>query len=244
MTKTPITLAAAIAFMASGAMAQDVVRIGTEGAYPPWNFINDNNEVVGFEIDLGNEICRRATLTCEWVINDWDTIIPNLVAGNYDVIMAGMSITEARSQVISFTVNYLPSDPSAYMALAGTDPSVIESGVIAVQSNTVQAGVVADGTATGLEFPTPDETISAVRNGEADAVLADKNFLAPYQADSGGELVFIGEDLYPGQGTGAGIRQSDNELRETFTAIIMEMREDGSLNALIEQWFGDGIAKF
>ncbi len=244
MRKTPITLAAAIALMASGAMAQDVVRIGTEGAYPPWNFINDNNEIVGFEIDLGNEICERAGLTCEWVINDWDTIIPNLVAGNYDVIMAGMSITEARSELISFTANYLPPDPSAYMALAGTDESVIDSGVIAVQSNTVQAGLVADSDADGLEFPTPDETISAVRNGEADAVLADKNFLAAYVEDSGGELVFIGDDFYPGSGTGAGIRQSDNELRETFTAIIMEMREDGSINELIEQWFGEGITKF
>ncbi|TVS02837.1 MAG: amino acid ABC transporter [Rhodobacteraceae bacterium] len=244
MRKNPIIMAAAIALMASGAMAQDVVRIGTEGAYPPWNFIDDNNNVVGFEIDLGNEICRRAELECEWVLNDWDTIIPNLVAGNYDVIMAGMSITEARSQVISFTENYLPSDPSAYMALAGTDESVIMDGVIAVQSNTVQAGLVADSDAAGLEFPTPDETISAVRNGEADAVLADKNFLQPYVNDSGGELVFIGEDMYPGEGTGAGIRQSDNELRETFTAIIMEMREDGSINELIEEWFGDGIAKF
>jgi len=243
MKKTALTLAA-FAVMASGAMAQDVVRIGTEGAYPPWNFINDANEIVGFEIDLGNEICARAELTCEWVLNDWDTIIPNLVAGNYDVIMAGMSITEARSQVISFTTNYLPSDPSAYMALAGTDESVIDSGVIAVQSNTVQAGLVADGTADGLEFPTPDETISAVRNGEADAVLADKNFLMPYVNDSNGELVFIGDDFYPGSGTGAGIRQSDNELRETFTRVIDEMKEDGSLNAMIEEWFGDGIAKF
>jgi len=177
-------------------------------------------------------------------LNDWDTLIPNLVAGNYDVIMAGMSITEARSQVISFTTNYLPSDPSAYMGLAGTDPSVIDTGVIAVQSNTVQAGVVADGTADGLEFPTPDETISAVRNGEADAVLADKNFLIPYVNDSGGALEFIGDDFYPGSGTGAGIRQSDDELRETFTRVINEMKADGSINALIEEWFGDGIAKF
>ncbi len=244
MTRTILAAAAALALSTAGAMAQDVVRIGTEGAYPPWNFINDDNEIVGFEIDLGNEICARAELTCEWVLNDWDTIIPNLVAGNYDVIMAGMSITEARSQVISFTTNYLPSDPSAYMALAGTDPSVIESGVIAVQSNTVQAGIVAEGTADGLEFPTPDETISAVRNGEADAVLADKNFLMPYVNDSGGELVFIGDDFYPGAGTGAGIRQTDDDLRQTFTRVIDEMKEDGSLNALIEQWFGDGIAQF
>jgi polar amino acid transport system substrate-binding protein len=243
MKKLLITAAAAT-MMAGMAMAQDVVRIGTEGAYPPWNFINDDNEVVGFEIDLGNEICDRAGLTCEWVINDWDTIIPNLVAGNYDVIMAGMSITEARSEVISFTTNYLPSDPSAYMALAGTDPSVIEDGVIAVQSNTVQAGLVADGSADGLEFPTPDETISAVRNGEADAVLADKNFLAPYVNDSGGELIFIGDDFFPGSGTGAGIRQSDDELRETFTRVINEMKEDGSLNEMIVEWFDDGMSTF
>ncbi len=244
MTRKILAAAAALALSTAGAMAQDVVRIGTEGAYPPWNFINDDNEIVGFEIDLGNEICARADLTCEWVLNDWDTIIPNLVAGNYDVIMAGMSITEARSEVISFTTNYLPSDPSAFMALAGTDPSVIEDGVIAVQSNTVQAGIVAEGTADGLEFPTPDETISAVRNGEADAVLADKNFLMPYVNDSGGELVFIGDDFYPGAGTGAGIRQTDDDLRETFTRVIDEMKEDGSLNALIVEWFGDGIAQF
>ncbi len=243
MKKTLLALAATT-LLASGAMAQDVVRIGTEGAYPPWNFIDDNNQIVGFEIDLGNEICARAGLTCEWVLNDWDTIIPNLVAGNYDVIMAGMSITEARSQVISFTTNYLPSDPSAYVALAGTDESVIDDGVIAVQSNTVQAGIVAEGSADGLEFPTPDETISAVRNGEADAVLADKAFLQPYVTDSNGELVFIGDDFYPGAGTGAGIRQSDDALRATFSDTIEAMKQDGSLNALIEEWFGDGIAKF
>jgi polar amino acid transport system substrate-binding protein len=74
------------------------VRIGTEGAYPPFNFINDANELDGFEIELGNELCKRAGLTCEWVINDWDTIIPNLVGGNYDTIMAGMNATEARAQ--------------------------------------------------------------------------------------------------------------------------------------------------
>ncbi len=243
MKRTTLTIAA-LAVMASGAMAQDVVRIGTEGAYPPWNFINDNNELVGYEIDLGNEICARAGLTCEWVINDWDTIIPNLVAGNYDVIMAGMSITEARSQVISFSTNYLPPDASAYMALAGTDVSVIDSGVIAAQSNTVQAGVVADGTATLLEFPTPDETISAVRNGEVDAVLADRSFLVPYVNDSNGELEFIGDEIFPGGGVGAGVRQSDNELRETITAVVEEMKADGSLNALIDEWFDDGMGRF
>lgn len=243
MKKPALTLAA-LAVMASGAMAQDVVRIGTEGAYPPWNFINENNEVVGFEIDLGMAICERAELTCEFVLNDWDTIIPNLVAGNFDVIMAGMSITEARSQVISFSLNYLPPDASSFVALEGTDPSVLEDGVIAVQVNTVQAGVIADGNATSLEFSTPDESIAAVRNGEADAILADRSFLVPFVEGSGGALVFIGDDVFPGDGVGAGFRQSDNDLRETFTAIIEEMRADGTLNALIDIWFDDSMGRF
>ena len=68
---------AALALTASFAMA-DTVRLGTEGAYPPYNFINDAGEVDGFERELGDELCARAELTCEWVTNEWDSIIPNL----------------------------------------------------------------------------------------------------------------------------------------------------------------------
>lgn len=241
-----LTLSALALVLAAGtAHAQDVVRIGSEGAYAPYNFINDaTGELDGFERALGDAICERAGLTCEWVINDWDTIIPNLVSGNYDVIMAGMSITAARMEVISFSSEYYPPDPSTYVALAGTDAGVITSGVIAAQSSTIQAGHVAESGATLLEFPTPDETISAVRNGEADAVLADGAFLAQYVADSGGELVFLGDPVMIGGGVGAGIRQSDTELRATFDRVIAEMKADGSLNALIIEWFGEEGLQF
>ena len=242
MKKLTLTLAA-LALSAGAATAQDVVRMGTEGAYPPFNFINDANELEGFEIDLGNEMCARANLTCEWIVNDWDTIIPNLVAGNYDTIIAGMSITEARSQVISFTQNYKEPDPSRYAALIGTDASVIDSGVIATQSNTVQAGYVAETDADLLEFPTPDETIAAVRAGEADAVLADGDFLRPIVEESS-DLEFIGEPMHIGGGVGMGLRQSDDELREIFDAVITEMKEDGSLNELLIRWFGEGTPTF
>lgn len=244
--KTPLTLAiGALAFAASGAFA-DTVRMGSEGAYPPYNFINDDNELDGFERDLGDELCERAGLDCEWVINDWDTIIPNLVAGDYDTIMAGMAITEARAETISFTQEYIPPDPSAFMTLDGMDyDTLMESGVIAAQSNTVQAGVLAEMEGVSLlEFPTPDETISAVRNQEVDAVLADKAFLADYVAESGGELIFVGEDQYFSDGVGMGLRQSSDELRETFDAVITEMKEDGSLNELITEWFGEDMDTF
>ena len=76
--------------------------MGTEGAYPPYNFINDAGEVDGFERELGDELCKRAELTCEWVTNEWDSIIPNLVSGNYDAIIAACpSRTNAMKSLIS-----------------------------------------------------------------------------------------------------------------------------------------------
>jgi polar amino acid transport system substrate-binding protein len=237
--KTLIPALVALAMGTGAALAQDTtVRIGTEGAYPPYNFINDNNELDGFERELGDEMCRRANLTCEWVINDWDTIIPNLVSGNYDAIMAGMSITPERAEIISFTQNYLQPDPAVYVTLAGNDEAVLE-GVVAAQSNTIQSAHVAESGASLLEFPTPDETIAAVRSGEADAVLADSSFLKPIVEESNGELIYIGERVLLGDGVGMGLRQSDNELRETFDGIISEMKGDGSLNELIKKWFPD-----
>ena len=230
LASTALALGATMAL----ADAHSVVRLGTEGAYPPFNFLNDDGEVDGFERELGDELCARAELTCEWVTNDWDSIIPNLVSGNYDVIIAGMSITAERDEVIDFSDNYTQPDPSAF--LAASDDVDLENGVIAAQASTIQAAHVAsmEGAAL-LEFATPEETIAAVRNGEADAVLADRAFLEPIEGSDDG-LMFVGDLVMLGGGVGLGIRESDGELRDAFNAAIASMKEDGSLNALIEKW--------
>ncbi|WP_420324578.1 transporter substrate-binding domain-containing protein [Mameliella sp.] len=227
---------AALAMLAGAAFAEShsVVRLGTEGAYPPYNYIDDDGEVAGFERELGDELCKRAELTCEWVTNEWDSIIPNLVSGNYDAIIAGMSITEERDEVIDFTQNYTQPDPSAFLAMEGMELDM-EGGIFAAQAGTIQASYIAEMGATLVEFATPDETIAAVRNGEADAVLADKAYLAPI-AEESADLAFVGEDILIGGGIGLGLRESDGELREKFDAAIQSMKDDGSLNALIEKW--------
>lgn len=238
----PILAAAALAAAtALPVAAQDVVRLGTEGAYAPYNFINDAGEVDGFERELGDALCERAGLACEWVTNDWDSIIPNLTSGNYDAILAGMSITPEREAVIAFTQNYLPPTASAYAALEeGVD---LEGGVVAAQVNTIQAAHVAESGATLLEFATPDEAVGAVRNGEADAVFADKDYLVPVVEESA-DLVFVGEDVELGGGIGMGLRQGEDELRATFDEAIGAMKEDGSLNELIVKWFGEDALTF
>ena len=228
-----ILTTAALALVAGAATAADVVRMGTEGAYPPWNLIDDNGEVGGFERELGDELCKRAELTCEWVTNDWDSIIPNLVSGNYDTIIAGMSITDERDEVIDFTQPYTPPDPSLYVAME--DDVDLAGGVIAAQTGTIQAGYVAESGATLVEFPVPEDTLAAVRNGEADAVLADASFLQDaVSADP--ELKVVGDPVALGGGVGMGLRESDGELKGKFDAAIQSMKDDGTLNELIKKW--------
>lgn len=234
-----ILIAAMIAVFATGSAYAQTIRMGTEGAYPPYNFINDKGEIDGFEREVGDKLCEISKLKCVWVKNDWDSIIPNLVSGNYDTIIAGMSITKERDEVIDFTDPYFPADPSAYMALAGAGADVAK-GNVAAQVSTIQSSYIADSGATLVEFPTPDETTAAVRSGEVDAVFADKSFLKKIVDESNGELVFVGEDIILGEGVGLGIRESDAELKGKLNAAIATMKKDGSLNALITKWF-DGM---
>lgn len=234
--KKLILSTAALALTAGFALAGShatTVRMGTEGAYPPYNFINDAGEVDGFERELGDELCKRAELTCEWVTNEWDSIIPNLVSGNYDTIIAGMSITDEREEVIDFTQNYTHPDPSGY--LVASKDADITGGVVAAQTGTIQASFIAASGATLVEFATPDETIAAVRTGEADAVLADDAFLRPIAAESA-DLMLLEKQEMIGGGIGMGLRESDGELKAKFDAAIASMKADGSLNALITKW--------
>lgn len=235
--------AAALTLFATAANAQ-AIRLATEGAYAPYNFIDDSGKPAGFEIDLGNELCKRAALECTWQTNDWDSIIPNLIAGNYDAIMAGMSITEERQQTIDFTQNYLPPDPSYYMVRTGTalDFDALSGKAIGVQGATIQAGYVEQtfgSSNTVKAYETADQALADLSAGNLDVILADASYVSEVLAGSGGALEKIGPDVMLGNGIGVGLRKADDELEGKINAAIDEMKQDGSLDDLIVKWFPD-----
>jgi len=122
--------------MFSSIVSAKSIRIGTEGAYPPWNNINAAGELEGAEIDFGNEACKRMNVDCEWVTQDWDGIIPALLNGKYDIIIAGMSITEERKQKVNFTNGYM-NDGARFFVLKDSGLADISiAGVTKVNMNT------------------------------------------------------------------------------------------------------------
>ncbi|KKC36552.1 amino acid ABC transporter [Devosia epidermidihirudinis] len=246
--KKTLFAAAAILALTSAANAQEVVRIGTEGAYAPWNFMDDAGKPAGFEIDLGNAICAEAKLTCEFVVNDWDSIIPNLLAGNYDVIMAGMSITDERRETIDFSDNYFPADPSRFAAEAGEtlDLNALEGKRIGVQGGTIQAAYAQEhfgANNTVVSFTTADQAMADLAAGNLDTILADGAYLEPVITASNGAFEFVGEDILIGDGYAAGLRKDEPELKGKINAALETLKKNGTLDKLIAQWF-DGRGPF
>ncbi|MGO4525455.1 lysine/arginine/ornithine ABC transporter substrate-binding protein [Microvirga sp. 2MCAF35] len=185
-----------------GAAAQEkTVKIATEGAYAPWNFTGPGGKLEGFEIDLANDLCARMKVKCEIVAQDWDGIIPALTAKKYDAIMAGMTITDKRKEVIAFSIPYADT-PSVFLAakdsplakLPGTGQSfnlttqqaaaekaiedlkpLLKGKSIGVQTSTIQANFAdkyLKGTAEIREYKTTEQHDLDLAAGRIDAVFA------------------------------------------------------------------------
>ena len=203
----PILKTISIAFLASAmalgaASAQDKVTIATEGAYEPWNFSRPDGTLDGFEIDLANDLCERMGVECEIIAQDWAGIIPALTAGRYDAIMAGMSITEEREQVISFAGPYtlapngilvradsdlaempgtgdrynLGTQPAESQAAIDTLREMFEGKAIGVQGSTTHANFVREyfgDVADVREYPTTEQHDLDLQAGRIDAIVAE-----------------------------------------------------------------------
>ncbi|CDP50339.1 transporter substrate-binding domain-containing protein [Paradevosia shaoguanensis] len=237
-----LLLAAAALLALSGAANAQTVRMGTEAAYAPWNFLDDSGKPAGYDVDVGNELCKRANLECTWVANEWDTIISNLVAGNYDAIVAAMSITDERKQTIDFSDAYYPPDPSRYVTNAGAnfDFAALKGVKLGVQGGTIQAAYaeanLKDGN-TIQSYATYDQAMADLAAGNLDVVLADGPYLDPIVSASNGAVVFAGPEVSIGEGYGIGLRKGDADLKDKLNAALEAAKADGTIDTLIAKWF-------
>ena len=211
------------------------IRIGTEGAYPPWNNINSAGDLEGAEIDFGNEACKRMGVTCEWVTQDWDGIIPALLQGKYDIIIAGMSITEERKEKVNFTTGYM-TDGARFAVLKNSGLSdlniagmakvnlnnaggkeqaaigqliaAMDGKTVCVQSSTIHQNFLEKHMSGAVDvklYQAVDDHNLDLAAGRCDAVLADVGSIIDFMESDGGVEVAFTGPTFSGGVFGDGV---------------------------------------
>ena len=241
-TVITLVLAAAIASLASACGGADRAVIATTGDYHPFNFVNDAGEIDGLERELGDELCRRADLECEWMVSDWETMIPDLAAEEFDAILAGMSITAEREELIDFTEAYYPPTPSVYVARSGAGDEAVR-GTIGVTANTIYSDYFTEQGAPFVALDGSVDVVDAVLNGEVDAVLVDHGYGVKKLAEHESRLEIVGPSILLDRGLGIGVRKG-SDIEGRLDEALASMKADGTLNALILKWVGEEASTF
>ena len=238
---TAVIAAALVAAAGAGASAKEwkTVRIGTEGAYPPFNYIDKDGQLKGFEIDLAKALCEKIGAECEFVVQDWDGIIPGLMAKKYDVIIASLYITDERREKFDFTQKYYQT-PGRFVVRKGTRLEISDAGlkgkVVGVQRATAFERFLRD-TYPALElkvYATQDEVNLDLMSGRLDAAMADVVALSQsfLNTPEGKDFEFTGPSFsgskWFGFGAGVAVRKEDPDLRDAFDKAIEAVRADGT----------------
>ena len=239
------SIAAALLLAGPAAAKITHLKMGTEGAYPPFNSIDEDGKLVGFDIDIGNALCGAMHVTCEWVTSDWDEIIPALLTKKFDTIVASMSITEEHRRKIAFTNKYYIS-PVRFIRRKGTSatPARIADYVVGVQSTTA-AGSLVRGKFPDAQIKTYADQEQAdldLTSGRVDLVAADAFVLLEFMnTEAGRDVEFVGPSYtdakYLGEGIGIGVRKDDTELLTMLNAAIRQIRKDGTYQKINAKYF-------
>lgn len=240
--KILLAAAATLAFSAS-AMAAEKLKIGTEGAYPPFNLIDASGQVVGFDIEIAQALCAKMQAECEVVTSDWDGIIPALNAKKFDFLVASMSITEERQQAVDFTEPYYTNKLQFIAPKSAdfkTDKASLEGKVIGAQRATIAGTWLEDNLGDVVDvklYDTQENAYLDLASGRLDAVLGDKFVNWEWlKSDAGKDFAFKGDPVFENDKIGIAVRKGD-PLREKLNAALKEIVEDGTYKKINDKYF-------
>lgn len=220
-----------------------VLKIAMSGQYPPFNFVNEQNQVVGFDPAIGTEIARRMGLETEIITTAWDGIIGGLLANKYDAVVGSMSITEERDKVIDFVGPYY-NTKRAIFTMAGSDITTVE------QLDDVKVGVTLGETheewarAQGYDINTYKglpELLLELTNGRVDAIVNDSIPVMLAMKAGQYDLAVINDPAAEPIGAGIAIREGNPDLAAAMQKALDDMMADGTYLAIAEEWVGGDI---
>ena len=242
-------------FAAGSVLAKDwkMVRIGVEGAYPPFSYTTADGKLEGFDIDIAVALCKAMGVEYKLVPQDWDGIIPALMARKYDAIIASMSITEERKKKVAFTNKYYQT-PAKFITKSGMvkefSPDVLKGKTVGVQRATTHDNYLTDNYGKDVKikrYATQDEAYLDLTAGRVDFLLADSVALSDgfLKKPEGKDYEFVGPDLtdpkWFGNGAGIAIRKRDKDLVEMFNKAIEQIRADGTYKTIQDKYFNFNV---
>ncbi len=226
---------------------QPAYRIATEGTYPPWSFKNADGKLQGWDVDIANALCEKMKARCEIVAQDWDGIIPGLVARKFDIIVASMAITEQRRQRVDFSDKYKDTI-SRFVAKKGTPadiaPAALKGKTIGVQRGSIQASYLAQNYKDSfLKFyDTPQAAELDLVAGRVDYILGNvvTYYVGFLKSPEAANFDFVGPDLKGGllgDGNGIAVRKGDTATVDNVNAALAAIRADGTYDRITAKYF-------
>jgi polar amino acid transport system substrate-binding protein len=238
----------ALAAGTSAAQESRTVRIAMDATYPPFESLDPSGEIVGFERDIGEELCERMNVTCEFTNQAWEGIIPGLLANEYDAILSSMSITEERKQQVDFTDKIYNTPPAIAVPkdseIAEATPEALAGKSVGAQTSTTHANY-AEAKFPDVDlriYPSPNEYKLDLANGRIDAVIDDVVVLDEWvKGEDGACCKVVGtlptDPVINGAGAGIAIRKEDTDLKEMFNKAIAEILADGTYKTISDKYF-------
>ena len=222
----------------------NVLRIGTEGAYAPFNYTNADGTLGGFDIEIANAICADMQVTCEIVAQDWDGIIPGLKAGKYDAIVAAMSVTPERAQQVAFTDPYF-SNALVFLAKKDStfDPAKvtdINAHSIAAQRSTISSQWL-ENTYPKADMKLYDTLSNAFLDlgaGRVDAMISDKLPAIEWlSSTSGNNYVLKGAEIDINDNFAIAVRPNDEALQAKINTSLSNIKANGTYDKINQKYF-------
>jgi arginine/ornithine transport system substrate-binding protein len=234
---------------AAQAKEWDRIRFGVEGAYPPFSEVGPDGQLKGFDIDIANALCAEMKVECTLVQQDWDGIIPALLARKYDAIIASMSITEERKQKVDFTNKYYQT-PARFVRKKGSgleiDADSLKGKRVGVQRATIHDSFLTDNYGDEVEivrYGSQDEAYLDMVAGRVDLLLADSVALQQgfLDTENGKDFEFVGPSFadpkWFGEGAGIALRKGETELKDKLNAAIDTIRANGTWEEIRKRYF-------
>lgn len=222
----------------SGVVSAESLRIGTEGAYAPFNMIDKDGKLIGFDVEIAKALCKKMGADCKLVTQDWDGIIPGLMARKYDAIVASMSITDERKKAVDFTDHYY-SNVLRVIAKKGSniDTKNLKGKTLGAQRATIAAQHAEKMGKTNL-YDTQENAYLDLASGRIDALVTD--MLPGYEwlhSKNGSGYEFVGDTIDINDKIGIAVRKGDDKLRNKFNAALKEIIKDGTYKRINATYF-------